>query len=117
MADRPLNLLMYRAALTGVAATLVLAPLACRAAETPDEATSSATSSAASLAAGSTTLVQKQATRRSGQVETSRSNAIVEAATEVAPAVVSVNVLRTEQVQTRSFFDHSRCREPAAAGV
>ncbi len=105
MADRPLNLLMYRAALTGVSATLVLAPLACRAAETPDEARSSATNSAASLAAGSATLVQKQATRRSRQVETSRSNAIVEAATEVAPAVVSVNVLRTEQVQTRSFFD------------
>ena len=35
----------------------------------------------------------------------SRTTAIVEAAARVAPAVVSVNVIRTEQVQTRSFFD------------
>jgi serine protease Do len=35
----------------------------------------------------------------------SRNTAIVEAATRVAPSVVSVNVIRTEQVQTRSFFD------------
>ncbi len=40
------------------------------------------------------------------EVSGSRSNAIVEAAARVAPAVVSVNVIRTEQVQARgSFFD------------
>ena len=34
-----------------------------------------------------------------------RTTAIVEAATRVSPTVVSVNVIRTEQMQTRSFFD------------
>ena len=43
---------------------------------------------------------------RSTQISGSRSTAIVEAAARVAPAVVSVNVIRTEQVQRRaSFFD------------
>jgi len=43
---------------------------------------------------------------RSTQISGSRNTAIVEAAARVAPAVVSVNVIRTEQVQTRaSFFD------------
>ena len=41
----------------------------------------------------------------SDEISGSRSTAIVEAAARVAPAVVSVNVIRTEQVQTRSFFD------------
>ena len=99
MTDRPLKLHLHRMALAGVAA-LVLAPLACSASETPDDGTGST----ASPVPGSPTL-QESAVRRSGQVDASRSNAIVEAATEVAPAVVSVNVLRTEQVQTRSFFD------------
>ena len=101
MTDRPLTLRMIRSALAGVAAVLVLAPLACRAAETADDATVSASS----LVPASPTTLQDPASRRSGQVDASRSNAIVEAATEVAPAVVSVNVLRTEQVRTRSFFD------------
>ena len=43
--------------------------------------------------------------RQSDEISGSRSTAIVEAAARVAPAVVSVNVIRTEQVQTRSFFD------------
>ena len=43
---------------------------------------------------------------KSNQISGSRTNAIVEAAARVAPAVVSVNVIRTEQVQARgSFFD------------
>ena len=42
---------------------------------------------------------------QSDQISGSRNTAIVEAAARVAPAVVSVNVIRTEQVQTRSFFD------------
>ncbi len=43
---------------------------------------------------------------QSTQISGSRNTAIVEAAARVAPAVVSVNVIRTEQVQTRaSFFD------------
>ena len=42
---------------------------------------------------------------RSDEVSGSRNTAIVEAAARVGPAVVSVNVIRTEQVQTRSFFD------------
>ena len=43
---------------------------------------------------------------RPDQVSGSRSTAIVEAAARVGPAVVSVNVIRTEQVQSRgSFFD------------
>ena len=42
---------------------------------------------------------------RSDQIFGSRNTAIVEAAARVGPAVVSVNVIRTEQVQTRSFFD------------
>ncbi len=42
----------------------------------------------------------------SDQISGSRTTAIVEAAARVAPAVVSVNVIRTEQVQARgSFFD------------
>ena len=42
----------------------------------------------------------------SDQIAGSRNTAIVEAAARVAPAVVSVNVIRTEQVQIRgSFFD------------
>jgi serine protease Do len=43
--------------------------------------------------------------RQSAEISGSRNTAIVEAAARVAPAVVSVNVIRTEQVQTRSFFD------------
>ena len=55
-------------------------------------------------ALGQTTPPRGQA--RSDPVSGSRNNAIVEAAARVAPAVVSVNVIRTEQVQTRaSFFD------------
>ncbi len=51
-----------------------------------------------------TTTSPRQA--QSDQVAGSRNNAIVEAAARVAPAVVSVNVIRTEQVQARaSFFD------------
>ena len=43
---------------------------------------------------------------REQEISTSRNTAIVEAAARVAPAVVSVNVIRTEQVQpTGSFFD------------
>ena len=43
---------------------------------------------------------------QSDQISGSRNTAIVEAAARVSPAVVSVNVIRTEQVQTRaSFFD------------
>ena len=42
---------------------------------------------------------------RSDPISASRNTAIVEAAARVAPAVVSVNVIRTEQVETRSFFD------------
>ena len=42
----------------------------------------------------------------SNRISGSRSTAIVEAAARVAPAIVSVNVIRTEQVQARgSFFD------------
>ena len=41
---------------------------------------------------------------RSETLDGSRTTAIVKAAARVAPAVVSVNVIRTEQVQTRSFF-------------
>ena len=50
-----------------------------------------------------TTTRPRQA--QSDQISGSRNTAIVEAAARVAPAVVSVNVIRTEQVQTRSFFD------------
>ena len=43
---------------------------------------------------------------REQEISRSRNTAIVEAAGRVAPAVVSVNVIRTEQVQpTGSFFD------------
>jgi len=42
--------------------------------------------------------------QRSETLDGSRITAIVKAAARVAPAVVSVNVIRTEQVQTRSFF-------------
>ena len=43
---------------------------------------------------------------QSDQISGSRNTAIVEAAARVAPAVVSVNVIRTEQVQSSaSFFD------------
>ncbi len=41
----------------------------------------------------------------SQQVEDSRANAIVRAAERVSPAVVSVNVLRTERVQARSLWE------------
>ncbi len=55
-------------------------------------------------ASGQTTVPSGQA--HSDPVSGSRNNAIVAAAARVAPAVVSVNVIRTEQVQTRgSFFD------------
>ena len=50
-----------------------------------------------------TTTRPRQA--QSDQISGSRNTAIVEAAARVALAVVSVNVIRTEQVQTRSFFD------------
>ena len=58
---------------------------------------------------GSPALPQVTATEpgqhRSDEISGSRSTAIVEAAARVAPAVVSVHVIRTEQVQTKSFFD------------
>ena len=55
-------------------------------------------------ALGQTTPPRGQA--QPDPISGSRNNAIVEAAARVAPAVVSVNVIRTEQVQTRaSFFD------------
>ena len=41
----------------------------------------------------------------SDEISGSRNTAIVEAAARVGPAVVSVYVIRTEQIQTRSFFD------------
>ena len=50
-----------------------------------------------------TTTRPRQA--RSDQISGSRNTAIVEAAARVGPAVVSVYVIRTEQIQTRSFFD------------
>ncbi len=49
-------------------------------------------------------LVVEVAQERSETLDGSRTTAIVEAAARVAPAVVSVNVIRTEQVQMRSFF-------------
>ncbi len=39
------------------------------------------------------------------EIEQSRSTAIVQAAQRVSPAVVSINVLRRERIQPRSFFD------------
>jgi serine protease Do len=39
------------------------------------------------------------------QIETARRTAIVQAAQRAAPAVVSVNVVRRQRVQARSFFD------------
>jgi serine protease Do len=45
-----------------------------------------------------------QAPARSREIAQSRATAIVEAAERVAPAVVSINTARTEQVRTRSFF-------------
>ena len=83
----------------------MLAPAACTAAPAPDDATVVDASPSAPLASAFSTSLQVPAAQRSTQLDTSRSTAIVEAATEVAPAVVSVNVLRTEQVRTRSFFD------------
>ncbi len=98
-------------ALAGLVATLVaLASGACNAEEAPDSAVVAETAPAAALPASATSAPlasspQLPAAERSGQLDESRTTAIVEAATEVAPAVVSVNVLRTEQVRTRSFFD------------
>lgn len=107
MADRPLKpSVRCPLALAGIAAAaLALAPAACGGAETPDDAAAAEASAAAALAPATSARPQVPAAERSRQVDSSRSTAIVEAATEVAPAVVSVNVLRTEQVQTRSFFD------------
>jgi len=42
---------------------------------------------------------------RTGHITQSRTTAIVRAAEEIAPAVVSVNVRRREQVRARGFFD------------
>ncbi len=46
-----------------------------------------------------------QRTTVSQEVEGSRSTAIVQAAQRVSPAVVSINVLRRQRIQPRSFFD------------
>ncbi len=98
-------------ALATVASALVaLSTTACSAEETPNSTVVAEAASAAALRVPATSAPiasspQLPAAERSGQLDESRSTAIVEAATEVAPAVVSVNVLRTEQVRTRSFFD------------
>ncbi len=88
---------------------MALGPVACGATETQDDTTVTEASDVGSLIAANSAALgapsQVSAAQRSTRLDTSRSTAIVEAATEVAPAVVSVNVLRTEQVQTRSFFD------------
>ncbi len=103
--DRPLKpAARYRSTLAGIAAAaLALIPATCGAEEVRDD--SAVVSLAPATPAELGSAVQVRAAERSTQLDTSRSTAIVEAASQVAPAVVSVNVLRTEQVQTRSFFD------------
>ncbi len=91
-------------------AVVALSTTTCSAEETPNptvvaEAPSAAALPAPAASAPIASSLQLPAAERSGQLDESRSTAIVEAATEVAPAVVSVNVLRNEQVRTRSFFD------------
>lgn len=61
--------------------------------------------SVASVEALIAPLRQAGTQNRSHDTDESRTTAIVKAAARVAPAVVSVNVIRTEQMQTRSFFD------------
>jgi len=51
------------------------------------------------------TRVQAVPVEASAQVDESRTTAIVRAASRVAPAVVSVNVIRTERVQARSRWE------------
>ena len=91
-------------------AVVALSTTTCSAEEIPNPTVVAEAPSAASLPAPAASApiassLQLPAAERSGQLDESRSTAIVEAATEVAPAVVSVNVLRNEQVRTRSFFD------------
>ncbi len=108
MAYRPMKCVSCRSVLTGIAAVaLAVAPAACGAEEAPVDASGAAAATAlapASSASGAS-IQRVPSAVRSSQLDGSRNTAIVEAATEVAPAVVSVNVLRTEQVRTRSFFD------------
>ena len=111
MADRPFESVKFPSALAVIAVAVVaLALTACDADEAPNPAVVAETASAAALPAPATSaptasIQRVPAAEHSRQLDTSRSTAIVAAATEVAPAVVSVNVLRTEQVRTRSFFD------------
>ena len=85
-------------------AVSVAAPLgACDGGEgTLDSALAIETVASPALPQGTATQPRQ---RQSDGISDSRSTAIVESAARVAPAVVSVNVIRTEQVQTRSFFD------------
>jgi serine protease Do len=53
----------------------------------------------------STPVVQVSPGAASQQIDESRTTAIVRAANRVAPAVVSVNVIRTEQVQPRTAWE------------
>ena len=113
MASRPLKSVKCPSALAVMAtAAVALACSALASACTAEEArapgTGAETRASPTLPASSAarpSSLQVPAAQRSRQVDQSRSTAIVEAAAEVAPAVVSVNVLRTEQVRTRSFFD------------
>ncbi len=96
--------------LSGMAAlSVTIGPAACSAEAGSDPAVRESGSPAAVTELRSTASraapVQVPATERSWEVDQSRTTAIVEAAARVAPAVVSVNVLRTEQVRARSFFD------------
>ncbi len=112
MADRTMSPRIFRPMLLWAA--LVTIPLG--ACQPTDDGSADVDSGGAGVKTGAAPLLsrtnagssQPTSTPRdpSNQVSGSRSTAIVEAAARVGPAVVSVNVIRTEQVQARgSFFD------------
>ena len=63
-------------------------------------------SSTDSLATASISQLPRRRAQVGDSIDTSRRTAIVRAAERVAPAVVSVNVLRRETVRPRTYFDN-----------
>jgi S1-C subfamily serine protease len=96
---RPRNGRATPALLAVCALAIVAAPLVWREVSAPDAATGN-------LASASLTQLPRRRVAAADSIDSSRRTAIVRAAERVAPAVVSVNVLRRETVRPRSYFDN-----------
>ena len=108
MAYGRLKLTNCSSVLSGTATLAVVMALSACGSEAPPELAGSVSldqGAALRFTPSRATSVQVPTAERSQGIDRSRDAALVDAAARVAPAVVSVNVIRTQQVRARSFFD------------